>query len=95
VSTLYRPEIRKVAGQQDLATTQHYMHLSPTALDAAIRLLEEPSRGPAKAGPQDECRGEMIPLVDVMLVLAGGGGKTEMTNSVRAKVACRPKRVID
>ena len=24
---------------QDLATTQRYMHLSPAALDAAIRLL--------------------------------------------------------
>jgi site-specific recombinase XerD len=27
-------------GHQDLATTQRYMHLSPVALDAAIRLLE-------------------------------------------------------
>jgi hypothetical protein len=27
-------------GHQDLATTQRYMHLSPAALDAAIRLLE-------------------------------------------------------
>ncbi|MGH9371258.1 MAG: hypothetical protein ACRD15_06990, partial [Vicinamibacterales bacterium] len=25
---------------QDLGTTQRYMHLSPAALDAAIRLLE-------------------------------------------------------
>jgi hypothetical protein len=29
-----------LAGHQDLATTQQYMHLSPAALDAAIRLLE-------------------------------------------------------
>ena len=32
--------IQELAGHQDLATTQRYMHLSPAALDAAIRLLE-------------------------------------------------------
>jgi len=32
--------IQELAGHQDLATTQGYMHLSPAALDAAIRLLE-------------------------------------------------------
>jgi integrase len=32
--------IQELAGHQDLATTQRYMHLSPVALDAAIRLLE-------------------------------------------------------
>lgn len=40
--------IQELAGHQDLATTQRYMHLSPAALDAAIRLLEtgtEQSRG--------------------------------------------------
>jgi len=46
--------IRELAGHQDLDTTQRYMHLSPAALDAAIRLLEEPSPGPAKAGPHDQ-----------------------------------------
>ena len=40
--------IQELAGHQDLDTTQRYMHLSPAALDAAIRLLDEP--GPAKAG---------------------------------------------
>src|SRR5205085_193302 len=34
--------IQELAGHQDLATTQRYMHLSPAALDAAIRLLEGP-----------------------------------------------------
>ena len=33
--------IQELAGHQDLATTQRYMHLSPAALDAAIRLLDE------------------------------------------------------
>jgi hypothetical protein len=33
---------------QDLTTTQQYMHLSPAAVENAIRLLEQP--GPAKDG---------------------------------------------
>jgi integrase len=41
--------IQELAGHQDLATTQRYMHVSPAAVDQAIRLLDEtrtlPSRG--------------------------------------------------
>jgi site-specific recombinase XerD len=32
--------IQEAAGHQDLGTTQRYMHLSPAAVDEAIRLLE-------------------------------------------------------
>ena len=32
--------IQELPGHQDLGTTQRYMHLSPAALDAAIRLLD-------------------------------------------------------
>jgi hypothetical protein len=32
--------LQELAGHQDLGTTQRYMHLSPAALDAAIRLLD-------------------------------------------------------
>ena len=39
---------RELAGHMDLATTQRYMHLSPAAIEGAIRLLDQP--GPAKAG---------------------------------------------
>ena len=34
--------IQELAGHADLRTTQRYMHPSPAALDAAIRLLELP-----------------------------------------------------
>jgi len=41
--------IQELAGHQEIGTTQRYMHLSPAALDAAIRLLEssgvQPRRG--------------------------------------------------
>ena len=34
--------IQELAGHQELGTTQRYMHLSPAALEAAIRLLDFP-----------------------------------------------------
>ena len=34
--------IQELAGHQDLSTTQRYMHLSPAAVENAIRLLETP-----------------------------------------------------
>jgi site-specific recombinase XerD len=47
--------IQELAGHQDLATTQRYMHLSPAALEAAIRLLE---RGdPCSRGASGEAAG--------------------------------------
>jgi integrase len=38
--------IQELAGRQDLSTTQRYMHLSPAAIESAVRLLEEPSPVP-------------------------------------------------
>ena len=35
--------IQELAGHQDLSTTQRYMHLSPAAIEGAIRLLDGPS----------------------------------------------------
>jgi len=35
--------IQELAGHKDLSTTQRYMHLSPRAIEEAIRLLEEPA----------------------------------------------------
>ena len=42
--------IQELAGHRDLSTTQRYMHLSPSALTDAIRLLERPSTLPARGG---------------------------------------------
>jgi len=50
--------IQELAGHQDLGTTQRYMHLSPAALDAAIRLLETPvENGPLGRGEIVEAQG--------------------------------------
>jgi integrase-like protein len=38
--------IQELAGHRDLTTTQRYMHLSPAALDSAIRLLDSPGIRP-------------------------------------------------
>jgi hypothetical protein len=34
--------IQELAGHKDLMTTQRYMHLSPAAVEEAIRILEQP-----------------------------------------------------
>ena len=38
--------IQELAGHQDLSTTQRYMHLSPAAIEGAIRLLDEVTHDP-------------------------------------------------
>ena len=35
--------IQELAGHQELGTTQRYMHLSPAAIERAIRLLDQRS----------------------------------------------------
>lgn len=40
--------IQEIAGHQDLGTTQRYMHLSPAAIDSAIRLLDSPGILPSR-----------------------------------------------
>lgn len=49
--------IQELAGHADLITTQRYMHLSPAAIDAAIRLLDSPQRG-SSCGEKWETGGE-------------------------------------
>jgi integrase len=50
--------IQELAGHQDLATTQRYMHLSPAAIEGAIRLLDH-SR-PSTGGPHASPCGDML-----------------------------------
>jgi site-specific recombinase XerD len=45
--------IQELAGHQDLATTQRHMHLSPAALDAAIRLLDGAGETTTADGPPE------------------------------------------
>jgi len=45
--------IQELAGHGELAMTQRYMHLSPSALDSAIRLLE-PATVPSGCGDGGE-----------------------------------------
>ena len=40
--------IQELAGHQDLSTRQRYMHLSPAAIEGAIRLLEQPQPVPGR-----------------------------------------------
>lgn len=52
--------IQEFAGHADLTMTPRYMHLTPAALDAAIRLLEEPN------GPTPNRLGSMQKLGDIL-----------------------------
>ena len=40
--------IQELAGHKDLSTTQRYMHLSPAAIEGAIRLLDSPGMLPTR-----------------------------------------------
>jgi hypothetical protein len=53
--------IQELAGHSDLKTTQRYMHLTPAALEGAIRLLNQPS--PRFGGAGDRGRGEIVETV--------------------------------
>ena len=50
--------IQELAGH-NLSMTQRYMHLSPAALDAAIRLLEQP-KGPAQRSGSLQDFGDVV-----------------------------------
>ena len=58
--------IQELAGHQDLSTTQRYMHLSPAAIEGAIRLLETrgPDHGPPKGGRHVLSVGDILETAD-------------------------------
>jgi hypothetical protein len=49
--------IQELAGHQSLSTTLRYMHLSPSARESAIQLLDGPTLG---EGPQVGIRGDIV-----------------------------------
>ena len=51
--------IQELAGHADLTMTQRYMHLSPAALESAIRLLEHPA-GSGQITRVDQHFGDMV-----------------------------------
>ena len=50
--------IQELAGHADLQTTQHYMHLTPAALEGAISLLEQPT--PIFSSPAITAVGDIV-----------------------------------
>jgi integrase len=67
--------IQELAGHKELSMTQRYMHLSPAALDAAIRLLEQPA-GPDHAGHYVADARQTVQSFGDMLETGTEGGKT-------------------
>jgi integrase len=51
--------IQELAGHRDLATTQRYMHLSPAAIEGAIRLLDQPVPAAASGEDTSSCNGSI------------------------------------
>ena len=51
--------IQELARHKDLSMTQRYKHLSPAALDAAIRLREQPN-GPSQRGGSLQDFGDVV-----------------------------------
>jgi len=69
--------IQQLAGHRNLATTQRYLHLTPTAVENAIRLLESPSVAARSGNMAETAEGqERKALSDAGLGGVGDGVRT-------------------
>ena len=50
--------IQELAGHKDLSTTLRYMHLSPTTIESAVKLLERPARWSMESEEPGPIRGD-------------------------------------
>jgi integrase len=71
--------IHELAGHQDLATTQRYMHLRPAAVESAIRLLESPDGRPGRGNIVATCSIESTNSFRQSSLGGGGGGSRTRT----------------
>jgi hypothetical protein len=55
--------IQELAGNRDVSTTQRYMHVSPAAIENAIRLLDSPAF-PTRRGDLGETASAVIERVN-------------------------------
>jgi len=55
--------IQELAGHRDLSTTQRYMHVSPAAVENAIRLLDSPAP-PMRRGDHGETASAAVEIVN-------------------------------
>ena len=69
--------MQQLGGHQNLSTTQRYLHLTPTALENAIRLLDPPSVPALPGNMAETAEGqEWKALNESKLAGVGDGGRT-------------------
>jgi hypothetical protein len=80
--------IQELAGHQNLSTTQRYMHLSPAALDSAIRQLDGPRPALAQWRHSGVRRENRPSLVDFLRKVVEAAGVVPVRRGRRPKPTC-------
>ncbi len=74
--------IQDLAGHQDLSTTQRYMHLSPAAIEGAIRLLDHPTPVSHFGDTLETGEGAITNVLIEQERDGGGGGSRTLLNAI-------------